>query len=219
MDLKIEHALAQARLKGARDAARAYERQCSWVDVDDLESEAWEGILKAPSFDPIRAPVLSARKQRRLAPERYTYEQAYLFYRRVGIRWLAGRVPRLRSPVSMTDPHSRHHLHGHVAVEIAEDLLSAPAATDEIEDTQLRSLVSARLAELMADDAEGKIACAFLLRSSDNTTAADVATLFETTPKKVYKIAERAKARIASDRTMLRLYEGMIGESSVPRES
>lgn len=208
----LKHSIARAKVKAARAAAIAYRRRCSWVSTDDLESEAWEGILKAPDFDPARAPVLSGKKQRELSPEEQVFEQAFLFYRRVGIRWLSSKVAKARSPVTVNDEHGRHHLHGHVTVEIDETTLEGyPSGIEELETEQWsaewRSQVAERFAELMGQGREGEMAAAFLLRADEEITAADVASLFDATPRQVYKAAEKAKAKIGSDRTMLRLFE------------
>lgn len=199
----------RAKLEAARKAARAYAHRCFDLDVEDLESEAWEGILRAPPFDPDRAPTLSLKKQNTLSPEMQVAEQMQVFYYRVGIRWLSGKVARMKSPVSGTSTHHRHLLHNHQSVAVQDfDLVAAPEQ-DLLEKAQLDQLVALRLSELMADDREREVAVAYLGRRDAGITAADVAALYEVTEAKVHNVAKKARRLVLQDRTMLRLFVAM----------
>lgn len=224
--MNLNHVLTQAKLRAARTAAKAYARRCSWTSVDDLESEAWEGILRAPPFDPTRASPLSAKLQATLTPEERTARQAHSFYLAVGIRWLSSKVAAKLSPVTGASEHSRHQLHGHVVVPLFDasgadarelDLrLSTEPEVESLIEWQDRAAINRevceRLAQLMGEGRESEIAVAFLLRDHEDVSAADVAQTFGTTPQRVYRIAEKAKTRIARDPRMMHLRARMLGE-------
>jgi len=193
----------RARADAAMNAAKAYARRCSWVELNDLEADAWEGMLRAPPFDLARAPALRSKG----AGDERLYKQMYWFYWRVAVRWLSSKVPAYRAPVSCKDTHNRQALHGIAATPIESVTIPVAAtAASDLESENLRRRIADRLAELMGADREGEIAAAFLLRDPETIDAATIATLFDTTPKKVYGIAERAKVRLGNDRQLVQLF-------------
>lgn len=216
---------AVAKQTAARAAAKAYARRCSWVDVNDLESEAWVGILQAPPFDPTRAPALSKRKQATLPAEEQTRIQMHGFYFCVGIRWLSSYVARQGSPLSTANTNTNaraalHNTRGSVdlqtfsgpSVTAADPRFTSASPDALLCAADLSARITERITELVGMNEEDKIGAAFLLRDSEDLVADDIATLFGTTRRAVYASAERLQKRIRTDRKTMRLFADLVDD-------